>query len=305
MSESNQVKLIYVVESTYGTTPTDSVNWKTLRMTGESIGANPQTIISNEIRSDRQVADNILVSLQVGGASNFEMSAQTFDDFLEAVMCGTWTTDVLKIGSTDRSYTLEKQFLDLSQNIAFKGMRVGQMDLNFTFNQIVTGAFTFVGNGVTSPSGTSLVGAGTLAAATTTDVLASPDVGTIQVDGGSAPSPIRSIQLSLNNNMRPTEALGNSAPLNQRKGRATITGTIEAYFDDVTLYNKLINNTAASLSWVASDGTNSYTFLLPKIKFGDGNPTADAGDQDVIQTLSFTALYDATEATSLKVTRAP
>ena len=66
LQSTNRVKLSKVRESTFGVTPTSPV-FKTQRQTSSSLALNPQTVVSNEIRSDRQVTDLILVGLQAGG----------------------------------------------------------------------------------------------------------------------------------------------------------------------------------------------------------------------------------------------
>jgi len=154
-------------------------------------------------------------------------------------------------------------------------------------------------------STTSLVGAGSTTAATTTDVVnGSSDVSSILLDGGAPGSIIKSISLNLDNSMRPVEGIGAAGPSDQAYGRSMVTGSLEMYFDDIAAYDKLIANTAATLQWTVGDGTSSQTFLLPKIKFNDGQPDVSGVDTDVMLTLNFTALYDAVEDTNLKITRA-
>ena len=94
MSESNRVEIKYVAESTYGTTPTNSTAWQALRYLSNTLTGNPRTIVSNEISSTRQVTDLILVGQEIGGDINGEFSCNTYDDLIQAAMCGTWTADV-------------------------------------------------------------------------------------------------------------------------------------------------------------------------------------------------------------------
>ena len=301
MAETNRVAVRYTAESTYGVLPT--TGWKPLRYTSETIGAEPQTTISDEIRSDRMVADLINTSLNVGGDANFELSYTSFDDLIEAALLGTWTTNVLKVGTVKRSFSIEKQFQDITQYIRFTGMRVGAMSLNFQFGQVATGSFTFAGNGTTS-SGTAATG--TTSAATTTAVMSGGQVANVNVNGSASTLLFRTINLTVDNTLRPIQALGQTAPSNQAYGRATITGTIEAYFDNLSLYTPLISSTAISVSFDALDvAGNKYTVLIPKLKFSSGTPQTPGVDQDVVQSLGFTALFDSTTSTSLQITRTP
>jgi len=306
MSDANRVSLKYVPETVYGTTPTDSANWQALRFTSSSMAAAPQTVISNELRSDRMVQDLIKVGEAVSGEIGIEHSMDTFDELMEAALLGAWSLDVLKVGQTERSFTVEVGYEDWSpaQYLQFKGMRVGTMNLAFPYGAIVTGSFGFAGKEALS-STTSLVGAGSVTAATTTDVVqGSSDVSSILLDGGAPGAIIKSVNLSLDNTMRPVEGIGQAGPSDQAYGRAMITGSMEMYFDSIAMYDKLIANTTASLQWTVGDGTSTQTFLLPKIKFNDGQPDVSGVDTDVMITLNFTALYDSVEDTSLKITRA-
>ncbi len=90
LQSTNRTKLSKVRESTYGVTPT-SPGFTTVRNTSSSLNANPQTIVSNEIRSDRQVADLILVGFQSGGDVNGELSFKNFDDDWEEALQSTWS----------------------------------------------------------------------------------------------------------------------------------------------------------------------------------------------------------------------
>ena len=304
MSEANRVSVKSVAESTYGTTPA-SATWQAMRYMSQNLAGKPSTYTSKEIRSDRQVQDLLVVGEDVSGDIGVELSATTYDELLEAAMGGTWASNVLKVGTTKRSFSVEVGYEDWStvQYVQFKGMRAGGFNFTYPWGSAVTGGFKFAGK-QRLESTTSLVGAGSTTGATTTDILnGSSDISAIQIDGGSTGIIMKSISLDLNNNLRPVEGIGSAGPTNQNYGTAMITGSISAYFDEITLLQKLINNTAIALKWTISDGTNNYTYLLPSIKFSDGAPSVEGLDTDVMQTLNFTALYDAVEATSLKISR--
>ncbi len=75
----------YVEETTIGTTPTSPV-FKPIRLTGTTLGVAPTTILSAEIRSDRQIVDMRQGNKTVSGDISAELSINSFDDFIEAVM---------------------------------------------------------------------------------------------------------------------------------------------------------------------------------------------------------------------------
>ncbi|PCI54163.1 MAG: hypothetical protein COB36_10755 [Alphaproteobacteria bacterium] len=306
MSEANRVSVKSIPEVAYGTTPvgTSSV-WQALRFTSENFSGKPRTQESNEINSNRQISDLFVVGQDVDGALDFEWSADTYDRFMEMAMSDAPVGGVYKIGTDRYSESVEVGFEDFSpiQFLQFKGFRVSQWDMSFEFGQPVTGNFAFAGN-FAGDSTTSLVGAGSTTASTVTDVMnATADVSNMQIDGAGSTICFQSLNFSLNNNLRAKECIGSAAPSDQLYGSATITGSVNAYFEDISFYNKLINNTALSLSWDVSDGTTTYTFFLPKIKFSSGSPDATGKDTDVFLNMDFTALYDATEASTMTVTK--
>lgn len=87
-----QHSMYYVAESTIGTTPT-SPAFKTFRHTGTSMALTKGTIESAEL-GGRQVKCFRHGNKQIGGGADFELGYGDFDDFLEAALGGTWTTEV-------------------------------------------------------------------------------------------------------------------------------------------------------------------------------------------------------------------
>lgn len=306
MSESNRVELKYVPEVTYGTTPTNATTWQAMRYASHTLGGRPSTVVSNEISTTRQVADLIMVGQEVGGEIACEFSCNTYDTLIEAAMCGAWTADVLKVGTTEKHFSIEAKYADwtVPHYLQYKGMRVGSMALNFAYGSVATCTFGWAGKTHLSTT-TSLLGTGSVVAATTTDVLnGSADISGVEIDGSAPASIVKSISVNINNSLRAIEGVGAVGPQDQAYGRAMITGTIEMYFDDAAAYTKLLANTTATFEFTVGDGSNSYTFYFPKIKFNSGAPEASGIDTDVMQRLEFTALYDATDS-ALKITRVP
>lgn len=310
MSSANLVEVIFVEEVTYDVTPTDSTDWESLRFTSEALSATPTTNQSEEIRSDRMIADQFKVSVDVGGGLDYEFSATTYDGLLEGTMYDTWSTGVLKVGVEEHSYTLEKTFSDLTANhfMTFSGMRVGEMAIGFSYGEAVSGTFTMAGASVVGAS-TSLVGAGTVAPATTTRVMnAVSDLSEIKIDDTTFTGCLQSVNLSVNNNLRAANCIGSDTPSDQIAGTAEITGSIEAYLTDTTIQwytDRVLNQTPMAISFTISDGTTSYNFNIPNAKITGEAPQAEGINTDVMITADFTALYDDTTGSSLVITRTP
>lgn len=91
LASGASIGLSYVKEVTRGVTP-GSPTMKTLRAIGRNINKQRNTIVSQERRADRQVADLRHGFEQIQGSLGYELSVQSFDDMLEGAMGGAWAT---------------------------------------------------------------------------------------------------------------------------------------------------------------------------------------------------------------------
>lgn len=94
LQSTNAVAHAKVREATFGVIPTNPA-FKAMRVTSSGLNGNPQTVTSDEIRSDRQVTDLILVGQQAQGDVGSELSFQSADDDLEEAVQGTWANNPL------------------------------------------------------------------------------------------------------------------------------------------------------------------------------------------------------------------
>jgi len=308
MSSANLVSLILVPEVTYDATPVDDPGWETLRFTGESLTATPNVNSSEEIRSDRMVADQFKVGIEVSGGFDYEFSADSYDSLLDGAMMSAPVLGVWKVGAEDISFTLEKEFTDLTANhfIQYSGERVAEFSIGFSYGEAVSGSFSMAGATVLSAS-TTLVAAGTVAPATTTRVMnAVSDLSGITIDGTLFTGCLQSVELNINNNLRPAECIGSSTPSDQILGTAEITGSLEAYLTDTTIQwytDQVINQTKFEIQFTISDGTSSYNFHIPNARISGDSPMAEGINTDVMVSVDFLALFDETAGSSLVITK--
>lgn len=82
-SDSNRLQIAFVPEVTFGDTPA-SPSMTLMRITGETLNADIDTIRSEEIRSDRMNPDLIQVAARNNGGFTFEASFGAQDTFYEA-----------------------------------------------------------------------------------------------------------------------------------------------------------------------------------------------------------------------------
>ena len=291
--------MAYVVESVFGTTPT-TPTFTPIRHTGTTIGLSKDAIESEELRQDRQIANYRHGNKSVAGDVNIELSYGTFDDLLEATLAGTWATNVLIAGTTRRSYTVERHHTDIGKYLRSTGCSFNALSLSVAPNSMVTGSFSVIGKAF-SVASTAISGS-TYSAETTTAPFDS-FTGSI-TEGGSSIAVVTSIDLSIDNGMEALYVVGSDETLLPSIGKSTVTGSITAYFEDATLIDKFIAETASSLSFVLTDlAGNSYTVDLPNIKYNSGNPEV-AGPGAITVSLDFVALYDSSTGSQIEITRA-
>ena len=101
MSDTNRVGLRFFRSSQrIAPIPGGPFNLDQLRFTGTpSLAFVPNTIVSNEIRPDRQISDLILVGAEAGGDTGIELSFEAFDALIEDALFSTYATTVEKLGT--------------------------------------------------------------------------------------------------------------------------------------------------------------------------------------------------------------
>jgi len=298
-----------IAEVTFGTTP-GTPAFTDIRHTGASPGMSKSALESAEIRPDRQIVHFRHGNKSIAGDVPFELSYGTFDDFLEAVMCGTWDIgvpsagiDQLQVGVTRRSFTLERHFanLDAPEWHRYTGMQLNNFSLSVAPDSIITGSFGFIGQD--QSIGTAILSGATYPAATTTEPFDSFS-GTI-TEGGSAIAIVTSVEMTLENGLNPLFVVGSDVTLEPSIGKSRVTGTMTAFFQNSDLLNKFINETSSSLVFVLQDQAgNTYDFTFPNIIYTGGQPDVE-GEGEVTIALPFTALYDSTEGSNLTIERNP
>jgi hypothetical protein len=126
MSDADRVGLAYVVESTFGVTPSGPPTLQDLRFTGESLKQETGTVSSTEIRSDRQVVDVIRTNRNAAGDINLELSYGAYDDFLAAALADSaWSSPAtVGPGVTFAAVNSTNSFTDSANGLG--SLNVGQ-----------------------------------------------------------------------------------------------------------------------------------------------------------------------------------
>jgi hypothetical protein len=290
-------QVAYIAEATFGTTPATPTT-QLIEVVDFSGSLNTPLLTDPSINANRQVTYARRGNESVQADLDVVACASNYDGFIEAAFQGTWATNVLKLGTVQRSFAIEEGFTDIGQYHTFNGCVIDSMQLSVSTDNFVSIKFSFLGANESAFSTTSIC-------TTPTAVTSKPKfyhVGGTFKEGGTAVGYLTSVQFQLNNGLDASNALGASGVRAITSGRAELTGKATALFEDATMYNKFKNNTDSSIEFTLTDGTNSHAYLLPKVKYTKAQINGNS-DGPLVVELDFTAVYDTTTATSLRLTR--
>ena len=298
-SQGSRSSLSFVTEVTFGTTPAG--NFTNLPFTTHSLNLTKDRVAGNDIQADRMPRVDRHGNRQVAGDIVVDLRDGVYDAFLESAMLNTWSTDVLKVGVTPKFFSIEDYAADIDQARLFTGVTVSTMGVSLAPNQMVTTTFGMVGKDMTISATQKTQ---TAAANNAPFDAYSGDIAIGNVGSSSAVAIVTGLDFTLNNSFAPTFVIGDASAPSLEYGRAEIEGTITAYFEDTALINRFLNETETELEVSVNDptGTNAYTFLFPRIKINSADVPVDGPTSRIIN-MSFVALYDATEASNLVITR--
>ena len=295
---------MYYVEETvdYGVTPATPV-LTTIRHTGTTLGLSKNTTVSEELRPDRQISNYRHGTKQIGGDINTELSSGSFDDLIEAVMLGTWATDVLKAGTVRRSFSIYRNFSDFEAGDGawneFQGVEFNTWNVSLQPDGIVQSNFGVVGQRQNAGTDTEPAGS-TFPPPNVNDPFDS--FSGILKEGGVDLGIVTEINFTLENGIEPRFVVGSDETIRPMISRSNLSGEMTVYFENSELMNKFIDETHSSLEFSVVKGSQSYTFLMPNVVYNGGQPDTQ-GQGAITLTMPFQALYDVTEATQLKITR--
>lgn len=289
----------YIAEVTPGTTPA-TPSLVAVPRVSDTLQVTRGLIKDAALRSDRMPRYLRLGNKAVGGNVNVSYAPNTFGPLLEAAFRSAYASNVLKIGTTDKSITCEVGHPDISQYRQFTGVRVNKFTLNVpSTNTLVTAELELLGeNGIISA--TTLDAGGGIDDATAAQPFVHLDA--TFTEGGSSIGYLTGVQVVIENNLQANYAAGSAAARSVTAGMAMVTGQVTAYFESAALFTKWYSETASSLAFTLNSGASSEAWNFPNVKY-TALTLPTAGDGPIIQTLSFEALYDAGTSSLVTVTR--
>lgn len=312
MSNGSRHNLYMAAESSYGEIGNDPV-LQALRITGTTLGLSRDSLLSAELRNDRQISDFRLGADNISGDINFELSYGSFDTLMEAALLSPgWQTgtpsvgtDRIIAGSDRRSFSFVRHFEELSSSqypyIHYYGCEVNTLSLTIAANQMITGTMGFIGKGQNLLQDLSAMGTPTYPSKTTTKPLDS-FTGILE-EGGSTLGIVTELTINLANGITPRFTVGSRQTINPSVENSNLTGSITVFFESAALMKKFVDETASSLYFTMPDNAgNTLAVRIPKIYYTGGQPDV-TGPGPVSIALPFQAVYDTTLQTNIAIER--
>ena len=202
-------------------------------------------------------------------------------------------TSRLTNGATQTSFSIEKEFPDVSQFLLFKGMTPGKVNLKFIAAGLTDGTFDFMGQGAARAAVTGLPGTAVASQVYEIHNAASGVGRTWEAGVPLTGQFIKSLDFTLDNVQRAQEAIGNFGLIGVGSGTVKVTGTMDMYFSSGAMYDKFLASTYTSVIVSSQDPSgNGYVFQFPRVQLMKGKVTAGAKDQDVMATFEIEAFSD-------------
>jgi hypothetical protein len=204
-------------------------------------------------------------------------------------------------GTSQTSFTFEKEYTDLSNVFELvTGCTIAGFSLQAEAGALVTASFSVLGQA--GSSDTSSDASGTTSANTN---LAMNGIesgsGLLEADASAG---VMSMSLTVDNELRARNVIGTLGAESVGAGKFRCTGSLRAYFEDLTQKDKYLAYTTSSIALIVTDGSSNYLVLdVPSIKFTANRTVVQGESSDIVEEIEFTAFRDATEGITLRVAK--
>lgn len=300
---SNREQLAYIAEVTAGTTPATPTG-QLCRYSSVKGMMKTSTVQSAEQTNNSEIADLVRVNVDGGLDIGYELSYDTqFEDFLQSLFANTWATNVLKVGTTRKTFTFERGQLDIAQYQKYTFAQCSKMTFNIGSKKIIEGMASFdtyfpTWSGATAWSATTPAG-------TNTPMDPINSIQLMQEGGAGALAGVTDFSMTLERQTVGFDQVNNINPLDIQPGVFKATGSFSLYYPDATYFTKYTNFTQTSLAFtLGGAGSKKYAFSFAKVRLADGTQDNPAMNTPLVQKFTWQATKDVTNTTAM-ITRTP
>lgn len=223
--------------------------------------------------------------------------------------------DKISIGTTKKSLSIEKTFLDLTNKaLIYRGCLVSQMELNVEYGALVSGSFQTMGNDYAEADAASEF-ASYLEyfqdPATTNSMNGSVDMPFVATDvtGSWAQDSfcLQNVNIALNNNLTVQNCIGKAAPEDYSAGTAQLTADLSSYLKDSNwnMLAKKLSQEAFALGFMTQNTDGWYGFYMPALQVSFDDPQSGGANQEISMEMSGVGKVGANGESSLTIYREP
>lgn len=223
--------------------------------------------------------------------------------------------DKLSIGTTKKSLSVEKTFLDLTTKaLIYRGCCASEMELDIAYGALIKGSFKTMGNDYESAdSAPEFISNGEYFAdpATSLSLNGSVDMpfvatnvtGTWEQDAFC----LQSLKLTLNNNLTALNCIGTAAPSDYSAGTAQIKASLSSYLKDANwnMLAKKLSQEPFSLGFEVQNTDGWYGFFIPALQVSFDDPQSGGQNQEIAMDMSGSAKVGENGESSLTIYREP
>lgn len=279
-------------------------------ITGTGIGTNVET--GDVVRIVSTINDGYFVVTNAVSANELTLSPAPSDETATAALY----SQRLGMGSTCSPFSFIKRFTDIAngtsgKHVLYNGCVIGGYQLSVNAEGFIEVNFDVMGRGTVSSDETSPTSATFTAVGGNEVMSAASGIGTIYDNNSVISSGLTALSVNVNGNLRNKPQIGSLYPYGVGLGTFTVDGGMTAYFTNDTLLTKMLNNTATSLWFVAYDNSsspttgNAYAWRVNRMKYASAGPGASGPNQDVLEDINFTGIYDSTVGYAVSMFRFP
>ena len=275
------------------TTFTDLVPGKTIKIGGTASGDKFATSALNVWVTIVSVAAHLItLANKPSGWTTDDGSGKTIK---------VWFGDTIKNGvltdATRIAGTFEKGFLGqaVPSYIVGKGCTANTGTFTLKHKSKCTAQYGFMG--MTGTESTTALDASPDAVSSNKALSGNVNVGRLSEGGSLLASPnfCRSLEISINNNLRQIEDVTQSSPAGYNEGEATVEAKFETYYGSDSILSKFFNGTPTPIYTALGKNSQAVAFHLPRLVYRDGSPPSASGkNTDVMLQLTGRASKDTT-----------
>lgn len=290
---ANLAHLSFVSETDFGSTLSGTA-LKKLRILSETLALSKNVAHTGELDT---VGRNRVAAIEnnksAGGAVDFELSFTDFETLIRAALGASITGATAGAGAnyfngnTLSSFYIEKAFTDIARFVGVYGAVIEQLDLNFQANAPVTGQIQFMAQ----KTGSLAASRGVSYTAPSTDPVmrSGVDVAFVKINDAAIAAAVRSLKLSIKNGLKPVDQLTSEVPTGFTFGDFLVTGSMELYFPDASVYDLIEAQDSVKLEAKVSNSAGAFNFQMPAVRLTGGTPAIRGQGQDVILEVPFLA----------------